>query len=118
MDGQGSTWMTGPKGEKVPTHSGMAQLWPTATTRDYKGGTTDDALTRKDGKTRMDQLPNIAERFPSAQDETNTGLGRLLREIIPIYYPRKMLFRLRTPLNEMSDAELMVLWQQLSKIGG
>jgi hypothetical protein len=29
-----------------------------------------------------------------------------------------MLFRLRTPLNEMSDAELMVLWQQLSKIGG
>jgi hypothetical protein len=32
--------------------------WPTPCTRDYKGMNTPEALTRKDGKSRMDQLPN------------------------------------------------------------
>ena len=33
-------------------------MWPTATARDWKGANTEQALTRKDGKSRMDQLAN------------------------------------------------------------
>ena len=32
--------------------------WPTPCTRDYKGINAPEGLTRKDGKSRMDQLPN------------------------------------------------------------
>jgi len=32
--------------------------WPTPCTRDYKGANAKDGLTRNDGKSRMDQLPN------------------------------------------------------------
>jgi hypothetical protein len=32
--------------------------WPTPTRRDYKGTNSPEGLTRKDGKSRMDQLPN------------------------------------------------------------
>jgi hypothetical protein len=32
--------------------------WPTPLARDYKGGCAPEGLTRKDGKSRMDQLPN------------------------------------------------------------
>jgi hypothetical protein len=32
--------------------------WPTPRTRDYKGINSPEGLTRKDGKSRMDQLPN------------------------------------------------------------
>ena len=32
--------------------------WPTPCTRDYKGINSPEGLTRKDGKSRMDQLPN------------------------------------------------------------
>ena len=32
--------------------------WPTPCTRDYKGANAPEGLTRKDGKSRMDQLPN------------------------------------------------------------
>jgi len=36
-------------------------LWPTPTSRDHKGGYKEDALTRKDGKSRrFDALPNAA----------------------------------------------------------
>jgi hypothetical protein len=44
-----------------PTLAMMAKkdMWPTPTTRDYKGGYSTDALTRKDGKSRkFDALPN------------------------------------------------------------
>jgi len=34
--------------------------WPTPATRDYKGGHTPEAIIRKDGKHRMDSLPNVA----------------------------------------------------------
>jgi len=34
------------------------QTWPTPCTRDYKGANSADGLIRKDGKSRMDQLPN------------------------------------------------------------
>ena len=33
--------------------------WPTPATRDYKGGHAPQSLTRKDGKSRMDILPNV-----------------------------------------------------------
>ncbi len=43
-----------------------AKMWPTPMRRDYKGQT---ALTRKDGKSRMDQLPNaVAFATPQARD--------------------------------------------------
>ena len=35
-----------------------SQMWPTPTRRDYKGINAPEGLTRKDGKSRMDQLPN------------------------------------------------------------
>jgi len=34
------------------------KTWPTPCTRDYKGINAPEGLTRKDGKSRMDQLPN------------------------------------------------------------
>ena len=37
-----------------------AQYWPTPTRRDYKGPNSPKGLTRKDGRSRMDQLPNAA----------------------------------------------------------
>ncbi len=41
--------------------SDQVRHWPTPTSRDYKGGYTEDSLTRKDGKSRrFDVLPNAA----------------------------------------------------------
>ena len=34
------------------------KTWPTPTRRDYKGANTPEGLTRADGKSRMDMLPN------------------------------------------------------------
>jgi hypothetical protein len=34
------------------------KFWPTPCARDWKGSNTPEALTRQDGKSRMDQLPN------------------------------------------------------------
>lgn len=38
-------------------------LWPTCSARDWKGSPKE--LTRKDGKSRLDQLDRVAENFPS-----------------------------------------------------
>jgi hypothetical protein len=153
MDGQGSTWMSGPKGIQVPTHSGQAQMWttvtaseaggtfesrkkakqktgreqvtilnvvaadgwPTPTARDCKGGVTDEALIRADGKSRMDALPQMVERFPFARGEATTGLGQLLREIIPIYCPHYHLSQWSKSLEEMSESELQEVWESRPK---
>lgn len=55
-----------------PTRSGMplsiaTQLWPTATTRDYKGAYPETSLFRKDGKSReRDLLPNaVLAKWPT-----------------------------------------------------
>ena len=40
---------------------GWDQMWPTPTRRDYKGTNSPEGLTRKDGKSRMDQLPNAVK---------------------------------------------------------
>jgi hypothetical protein len=39
-------------------HAKDHQKWPTPCTRDYKGINSPEGLTRKDGRSRMDQLPN------------------------------------------------------------
>ena len=45
------------------------KFWPTATARDWKGANTEQGLTRKDGKSRMDQLANaVAWPTPNASD--------------------------------------------------
>jgi len=50
------------------------KFWPTATARDWKGANTEQALTRKDGKSRMDQLANaVAWPTPTAQEGRYTG---------------------------------------------
>ena len=36
----------------------LEKKWPTPCVRDYKGANGGGSLTRKDGKSRMDQLPN------------------------------------------------------------
>jgi hypothetical protein len=36
----------------------VIHTWPTPTRRDYKGTNAPEGLTRKDGKSRLDQLPN------------------------------------------------------------
>ncbi len=47
-------------------------MWPTATARDWKGANTEQGLTRKDGKSRMDQLANaVAWPTPTTFDAGN-----------------------------------------------
>ena len=46
-----------------------SQMWPTPTRRDYKGTNAPEGLTRKDGKSRMDQLPN-AVAYNSQEKDT------------------------------------------------
>jgi hypothetical protein len=42
-----------------PTKETECGSWPTPATRDYKGGHSPSAIIRKDGKSRMDILPNV-----------------------------------------------------------
>ena len=46
-----------------------AEMWPTSTTRDWKGSYTQEAMIRKDGKTREDLLPTVAEMHNGTQPE-------------------------------------------------
>ena len=49
-------------------------MWPTATARDWKGANAEQGLTRKDGKSRMDQLANaVAWPTPKAQNSRGNG---------------------------------------------
>ena len=57
-----------------------AANWPTPAARDYKGDYSDEALTRKDGKSRMDALPQVTSRWltPSAnEDAAGTLAGNM-----------------------------------------
>ena len=49
-------------------------MWPTTTTRDYKG--CGNAVDRQDGKTRMDTLEAIAKFGPPAPESANTPGSR------------------------------------------
>ena len=51
-----------------------AEMWPTSTTRDWKGSYTQEAMTRKDGKTRDDLLPTVAEMHNGTQPERPADL--------------------------------------------
>ena len=44
------------------------QNWPTVKTRDYKGTNSEKGMTRKDGKSRMDQLPNAVLHHQGANN--------------------------------------------------
>ena len=57
-DSKGQQWRTNQaKGNNLPREIAVRN-WPTPCTRDYKGINSPEVLTRKDGKSRMDQLPN------------------------------------------------------------
>lgn len=49
----------------------VAQMWPTPTVRDHKGGGT--AMTRPDGKSRLDMLDWRAEEFSRQDQKARTG---------------------------------------------
>lgn len=60
----------------VKGRKGWDQMWPTPTRRDYKGTNSPKGLTRKDGKSRMDQLPNAVKyRTPQSRDWKGTSGG-------------------------------------------
>lgn len=48
------------------------QTWPTPASRDVKGDILDESMIRKDGKSRMDQLPCMASRFSLLDPPTST----------------------------------------------
>ena len=50
--------------------------WPTPTRRDYKGTNSPEGLIRKDGRSRMDTLPNAVKyRTPQSRDWKGTSGG-------------------------------------------
>ena len=56
----GVSWELGTSARLIKETECGSKPWPTPATRDYKGGHSPNALTRKDGKSRMDVLPNVA----------------------------------------------------------
>jgi hypothetical protein len=52
---------------------GSKKQWATPTSRDWKGSYKPESLTRKDGRSRLDALPQMAEYDPTSghQDPTN-----------------------------------------------
>jgi len=68
-------------GTEIGRHSGTtltdaAGMWVTPVARDVKGAGASEGMTRKDGKTRLDQLPNQAEHqwpTPRAGDGDKGG---------------------------------------------
>jgi hypothetical protein len=53
----------------------MVKLWPTPTQRDYKGASAEEGLIRKDGKSRMDQLPNAVKFWPTPTGTERSGIN-------------------------------------------
>ena len=65
--------IVGPVTREKKVKSGNEKKWATPTTRDHKGSYSPEALVRKDGKSRMDELPQQAQ-----YDETNISkVGKL-----------------------------------------
>jgi hypothetical protein len=78
-------------------HPEQMKAWPTPCTRDYKGTNAPEGLIRKDGKSRMDQLPNavayggnkIQQTYPTPRcfmhkdaltDRGKSNLGEVINE--------------------------------------
>tara|TARA_R100000152_G_C6782033_1_gene218071 strand:- start:1224 stop:2156 length:933 start_codon:yes stop_codon:yes gene_type:complete len=57
------------RGRKKSSNLREQVNWPTPLARDYRGALPPNQLTRKDGKSRMDQLPNAVAHTP--QDQAN-----------------------------------------------
>jgi hypothetical protein len=53
--------------------SHAVRMWPTPCTRDWKGANAEDGLTRQDGKSRMDQLPNAVNFSTPQSRDFRTG---------------------------------------------
>ena len=69
--------------------------WATPTSRDWKGSVKPESLTRKDGKSRMDSLPNQAVYTPTSghQDQTNpntNGKNRVSLKLNPNWVEQLM----------------------------
>ena len=64
-------------------HPSQMMKWPTPCTRDYKGINSQEGLTRKDGKSRMDQLPNaVAYGGTQTQQKWPTPQSRDYKDTI------------------------------------
>lgn len=70
--GDGSTFKTA----GAPSLSTMASknLWPTPMMSDYKAPNSLEGVTRKDGKSRMDKLPNVV-RWPTPTSAEGSKIG-------------------------------------------
>jgi len=66
----------------------IAQHWPTPAARDYKGDYSDEALTRKDGQSRMDALPQVTSRW--ATPEARDGKGHTTTEKHPTGFNKNL----------------------------
>lgn len=51
------------------------KFWPTPTQRDYKGTSAEEGLIRKDGKSRVDQLPNAVKFWPTSTGTERSGVN-------------------------------------------
>jgi hypothetical protein len=59
------------RGMYLENFAAMGML-PTPTTRDYKSGVSPNAMIRKDGKSRADQLSNIPVMIGKHRSQTGT----------------------------------------------
>tara|TARA_R110002020_G_scaffold459252_1_gene677206 strand:+ start:2676 stop:4136 length:1461 start_codon:yes stop_codon:yes gene_type:complete len=64
--------------------SAEAANWPTPAARDEKGAYSDEAMVRKDGKSRMDALPQVTERWltPSANEDAAGTLDGNMQQML------------------------------------
>jgi len=63
--------------------------WPTPRAVDYKGAGAKEGMTRKDGKSRLDQLPNAVVHGLPAQDSPNTT-GKSRGQLNPAWVEQLM----------------------------
>jgi len=59
--------------DAVETHEEQKK-WATPRARDYKGGYRPESMIRKDGKSRMDALPQMVEYDPSSRPTTDSPI--------------------------------------------
>ena len=79
------------KGRTAPSNlreSVFPANWPTPTARDYKGANSPEGLTRKDGKSRLDTLPNVAQY--QSQDQEKNNLHMKNHELNPSWVEQLM----------------------------
>jgi hypothetical protein len=76
-------------GEQVQSAlTDSVKQWPTPTARDHKGANAPEGLTRKDGKSRLDTLPNAAQY--QSQDPESNSLHMKSHELNPSWVEQLM----------------------------